>query len=121
MSPSEMEARGRVSDKPGNVFRMCSELARTTLVPSRPEVPRQGDLLHVTSESPDDHLIAPTGRPDILARVAQRAPEVFQDGPVHCLQGAQSTLRSLGLNLAAKLGCWTKFLTWVTEHWLPWP
>ena len=43
-------ARGTVKGLSGNQWRMCSELARTTGISSRPMVPNLSDLLHVTDD-----------------------------------------------------------------------
>ena len=50
-APADLAARGMVKGLSGKQWRMCSELARTTGINSRPLVPNPSDLLHVTDES----------------------------------------------------------------------
>ena len=51
-SPNDLAARGMVEALSGNQWRMCSELARTTGISSRPMVPNPSDLFHVTDDKP---------------------------------------------------------------------
>ena len=50
LAANDLAARGTVKGLSGNQWRMCSELARTTGINSRPMVPNPSDLLHVTDD-----------------------------------------------------------------------
>ena len=77
MSPNDLAARGMVKGVPGNQWRQCSELSRTTAVLPRPTVPNPADLLHVTDagRSSGEQADSKLGKED---KVAQRGPHVAQ-------------------------------------------
>ena len=50
LAANDLAARGTVKGLSGNQWRMCSELARTTGISSRPMVPNPSDLLHDTDD-----------------------------------------------------------------------
>ena len=77
-SPNELAARGMVKALSGNQWRMCSELARTTGISSRPMVPNPSDLLHVTDDKPLLVGSAADSKLDKEDKAAQRGPHVAQ-------------------------------------------
>ena len=57
---------------------MCSELARTTRISTRPMVPNPSDLLHVTDDKPASDGSLTESKINKEDKAAQRGPQVAQ-------------------------------------------
>jgi len=79
--PHDFVARGTVKGLSGNQWRMCSELARTTGLISRPMVPTPSDLLHVTDEKPVAYGSIIDGKINKEDKATQRGPHVAGNLP----------------------------------------
>jgi hypothetical protein len=78
LSPNHLSARGMVKGLSGNQWRMCSELARTTGISTRPMVPNPSDLLHVTDDEPVSDGSTTASKINKEDKAAQRGPQVAQ-------------------------------------------
>ena len=75
---NDLAARGTVKGLSGNQWRMYSELARTTVISSRPMVPNPSDLLHVIDDKQVSDGSATYSNISKEDKAAQRGPHVAQ-------------------------------------------
>ena len=110
LAANDLAARGTVKGLSGNQWRVCSELARTTGINSRPMVPNTSDLLHFTD---DKQVSAVNSTTDSNVskedKAAQRGPQVAQAylEPFFSLRPLRSALtmhKYLGSSLVRRPG-----------------
>ena len=115
-------ARGTVKGLSGNQWRMCSELARTTGISSRPMVPNPSDLLHVTDDKQvSDGSSTTDSNTNKEDKAAQRGPQVAQA----YLEALFSKATVVNADYAQVYWIqpgeetWVLYLGQETEDWLP--